>query len=114
MPCGGGDSGHVHRAWLACGAILTIRIPASSFLGASPAFDRERAEMKFVDNLRVSAKVALNSAVILILLLAAMAETLYGLLAAQGTFGQDRLLATPPKSRGAVVRKGRWGGKGGD
>src|SRR3546814_20626035 len=83
MPCGGGDSGHVHRAWLACGAILTIRIPASSFLGASPAFDRERAEMKFVDNLRVSAKVALNSAVILILLLAASAATLYGLLAAQ-------------------------------
>src|SRR3546814_19695260 len=98
MPCGGGDSGHVHRAWLACGAILTIRIPASSFLGASPAFDRERTEMKFVDNLRVSAKVALNSAVILILLLAASAATLYGLLAAQESFGQDRKSVVSVKS----------------
>src|SRR3546814_15902204 len=90
MPCGGGDSGHVHRAWLACGAILTIRIPASSFLGASPAFDRERAEMKFVDTLRLSAQVALNSAGILILILAASGATLYGLPAAQKRFAQSQ------------------------
>src|SRR3546814_5593187 len=58
--------------------------------------------MKFVDNLRVSAKVALNSAGILILLLAASAATLYGLLAAQESFGQYRLLAHQTKSAAAV------------
>src|SRR3546814_19431056 len=33
-PCGGGDSGHVHRAWLAVGPTLTIRIPPSPFFAA--------------------------------------------------------------------------------
>src|SRR3546814_10461184 len=58
--------------------------------------------MKFVDNLRVSAKVALNSAGILILLRAASAATRYGLLAAQESFGQYRLLAHQTKSAAAV------------
>src|SRR3546814_13990536 len=58
--------------------------------------------MKFVYNLRGSAKVALSSAVILILLLAASAATLYGLLAAQESFGQYRLLAHQTKSAAAV------------
>jgi len=49
--------------------------------------------MTFLGNLKVSAKVGLNSAAILVLLLVASGVAVYGLASAQGSFAEYRLLA---------------------
>jgi len=58
--------------------------------------------MQLIDNLRVSAKVGANSAAILVLLLVATGVTVWGLAAANDTFGTYRRLARQTNAVSAV------------